>query len=139
MKNGFRFRRSRPVLLDFWATWCAPCTESMPKLAELEKEAAPKGLVLLSVDEDEDATTATEYLAKHHYTWPNTQDDGKIGDAFSKMEIPLVVLIDSQGKIVFYKTGADDAEIRKAVAGLGPQFTFLASTEKPQPCQIVSR
>lgn len=44
--------RGKPVLLDFWATWCQPCVESFPKLAELEKETAPKGSVLLGVDED---------------------------------------------------------------------------------------
>jgi len=85
---------------------------SMPELAKLDQEATPKGLVVLSVDENEDPKTATDFLAKHNYRWLNTQDDGKIGDAFKKEGIPLVVLIDPQGKIVFYKSGAEDAELR---------------------------
>ena len=126
--------RGKPVLLYFWATWCAPCIEGMPKLAALQKEAGPKGLVLLSVDEDEDAKQAENYLAQHPYTWPNTQDDGKIGDAFSKVGIPLYVLIDASGKIVFYGSGAGASQeeaLRNSIAGLGPQFAALAEREQP--------
>ena len=131
--------RGKPVLLDFWATWCAPCVASLPKLAELNREAAPVGLVMLSVDEDEDAKTATDFLTKNQYTWPNTQDDGKIGDAFKKMGIPLLVLIDAQGKIVFYEAGEDDTGLRKALAGLGPEYASLATAQKPQPCETASK
>ena len=122
--------RGKPVLLDFWATWCGPCIASMPQLAMLDQEAAPKGLVVLLVDEDEDVKTATDFLANHHYEWPNTQDDGKIGDAFEKMAIPLYVLMDANGKIVFYKSGEDDDGLRKAIAALGPEFASLAPVKK---------
>jgi thiol-disulfide isomerase/thioredoxin len=128
--------RGKPVLLDFWATWCGPCVASMPRLAKLQQEAAPKGLVMLSVDMDEEGKTANDFLAKHHYTWPNTHDDGKIGDAFDRGGIPLVVLIDAQGKIVYYQSGEDDDALRKALAGLGPPFAGL---DKEQPCLTASR
>jgi thiol-disulfide isomerase/thioredoxin len=131
--------KGKPVLLDFWATWCGPCIASMPDIATLYQEAMPKGLVMLSIDEDEDVKTATDFLVKHGYTWPNTQDDGKIGDAFKKMGIPLFVLLDAQGKIVFYKAGDDDAGLRKAIAALGPQFASLALEQKPQTCRTASK
>lgn len=134
--------RGKPVLLDFWATWCGPCIEGMPMLAELERQAGPKGLVLLSIDEDDDVKKADNYLTQHKYTWPNTQDNGKIGDAFREMGIPLYVLIDAQGKIMFYATGTtmlQEGALRKAVAGLGPQFASLASSEKPNPCETAAR
>jgi thiol-disulfide isomerase/thioredoxin len=131
--------RGKPILLDFWATWCAPCVASLPELAQLEREAAPKGLMMLSVDEDENAKTATDFLAKNRYAWPNTHDDGKIGVAFSKAGIPLVVLIDPQGKIAFYKAGEDDAALRKALAGLGPEYASLAAPQKPPPCETASK
>ena len=130
--------RDKPVLLYFWATWCAPCIEGMPKLAALEQEARPKGLVLLSVDEDEDVKKGNDYLAQHHYSWPNTQDDGKIGNAFSRSGIPLYVLVDGTGKIAFYRAGSgktQEAALRKAIAGLGPQYAALAEEQKPQPCE----
>lgn len=129
--------RGKPVLLDFWATWCPPCVESLPKLAELAKETAPKGLVLLGVDEDKEEKRATDFLAKHNYTWPNTHDDGSIHEAFNRVGIPLVVLIDARGQIVFYGSGEDDYGLRTAIAALGPQYESLEPAAKPEKaCEI---
>lgn len=129
--------RGKPVLLDFWATWCQPCVASFPKLAELAKETAPKGLVLLSVDEDKEERKAIDFLAKHNYTWPNTHDDGSIHDAYNRVAIPLVVLIDGQGQITFYGSGENDSGLRTAIAALGPEYASLAPAPKPQEaCDI---
>ncbi len=131
--------RGKPVLLDFWATWCAPCVASLPRLAQLEREAAPRGLTILSIDEDENPKIAAEFLAKSGYTWPNTHDDGKIGATFSKAGIPLIVLIDPQGKVTFYKAGEDDAALRSALTRLGPEYASLAAPQKPPPCETASK
>jgi thiol-disulfide isomerase/thioredoxin len=127
--------RGKVVLLDFWATWCGPCVESLPKLASLYAQAAAKGFVLLTVDEDKDAKKAAAFLAQHNYTWPNTQDeDGAIEDAYRSLALPHMLLIDAKGKIVYDDTGEDDNAIRKAVAGLGTEFAFLAAAQAaPKP------
>ena len=132
--------RGKPVLLDFWATWCQPCIESFPQLAELAKETAPKGLVLLSVDEDHEEKRAADFLAKHNYTWGNTHDDGTLHQAFNRLGIPLVVLIDAQGEIVFFGSGEDDHSLRTAIAALGPEYASLAPVPKPQDaCDMASK
>lgn len=132
--------RGKPVLLDFWATWCQPCLVSLPKLAEIGKEATPKGLVFLSVDEDHEEKRATDFLAEHDYTWPNTHDDGSLFQAFNRLGIPLVVLIDESGKIVFWESGEDDHDLRMAIAALGPQYGSIAPAPKPQDaCEIGSQ
>jgi thiol-disulfide isomerase/thioredoxin len=136
----FSSYRGTPVLLDFWATWCQPCITSFPKLAELAKETASKGMVLLSVDEDEDEKKATDFLAKHNYIWPNTHDDGYIHQTYNSVGIPLVVLIDTQGQIAFYGSGENDSGLRTAIAALGPQYASLAPAPKPQDvCDIASK
>ena len=63
--NSFR---GHPVLLDVWATWCGPCVAALPLLQNIYKEANEKGLVLISIDQDEEASTATEFLRKKGYT-----------------------------------------------------------------------
>ncbi len=118
--------RGKPVLLDFWATWCVPCVASLPSLAQLVKEASEKGLVTLSIDEDEDAKTATEFWSKHKEPWPNFHDaDGEMQRAFGSGGIPKYVIIDASGKIIFVQNGSDETPLRAAVAKLGPEFASL--------------
>jgi len=123
--------RGKPVLLDFWATWCAPCVESLPAVEKLYSEMADKGLVLLSIDEGEDVETVTKFLAKRKHSWPNYHLTEEIADAFPAHGIPYFVLVDASGKVVYSKEGVDDAGLRAAVARLGPEFVGASETSKP--------
>jgi thiol-disulfide isomerase/thioredoxin/outer membrane lipoprotein-sorting protein len=112
--------RGKPVLLDLWATWCGPCLESMPALGRIARDVHGQGVMVVSVDQDTEAEDATRYLARHGYGWPNYHDpDGKVMKAFEDQSIPLTVLIDAHGKIVYYDYGGDEEAVRKAIAGLG--------------------
>lgn len=127
--------RGKPLLIDFWATWCEPCVSSMPKLASLYQQTRDKGLVLLTIDKDEDAEDATHFLAKNHYGWANFHDDGDVGKAFGEhFGIPRTVLIDATGKIVYDRSGANDDQLRAAVAKLGHEYAFLTPKALPNPC-----
>jgi len=126
--------RGRPVLIDLWATWCGPCLISMPSLNRIYNDAKDKGLLVVSFDEDHDPEAASSYLARHHYSWTNYHDpDKSVQKALKGEGIPLTVLIDSEGKVVFYDFGGDEAELRKAIAGLGPQFASFASPGAGKP------
>lgn len=116
----------KPVLLDFWATWCAPCVESLPALDRLYQDTVDKGLVLISVDDDEEAKTAVDFWAKHKHPWANFHDRGEISRAFPDHGIPYFVLIDASGNVVFSKEGLDEPRLREAIANLGPQFASAA-------------
>jgi len=120
--------RGKPVLLDLWATWCGPCLASLPALSRIYMDSRSKGVAVVTIDQNNDAVDATEYLARHNYTWTNYHDvDRKIGTAFKEEAIPLTILIDGQGKIVYYTTGADEAAVRDAIAALGPEFASIAN------------
>ena len=68
-------------------------------------------------------------MVRHHYEWTNYHDtDSKLKRAFKGDFIPLVVLVDAQGKIVYYESGGDEVSLRKAVASLDPR---LSSTNPP--------
>jgi len=127
--------RGKPVLIDIWATWCAPCVEGLPKLDKIYQEAKDKGLVLVSVDRDEEAKTATDFLSKKGYAWPNFHDDGDIEKLMGESGIPQEVLVDAQGKIV-YDGAMDEDELRTEIAKLGPEYASLRPKPKDAPCAV---
>lgn len=127
--------RGKPVLLDFWATWCGPCVSALPQLAKVYQEAKDKGLILLTVDQDEEANTAAEFLAKKGYDWRNFHDgDGEIERLVGSSGIPRTMVVDAQGKITYDSVGMDEDQLRTAIAKLGPEYAALLPKPKQTPC-----
>ncbi|MGO8793963.1 MAG: redoxin family protein [Candidatus Sulfotelmatobacter sp.] len=125
--------RGHPVFIEFWATWCGPCIDLMPELGILYAEIKGKDLAWMTIDNDEDSTSAAEFLSEQHIGWPNYHDeDGSLGKAFHRSGIPLAVLIDADGKIVFYQAGYEISQLRAAIAKLGPQFSLVAPLATPE-------
>ncbi len=117
--------RGKPVFIEFWATSCGPCVKLLPDLSKLYFETQKKGLVWISVDDDEDANDVSAYLSKNHLEmpWTNYHDaDGALGKAFHREAIPLGVLMNASGKIVFHQSGYEISDLRAAILQLGPEF-----------------
>jgi thiol-disulfide isomerase/thioredoxin len=106
------------LLLDFWATWCVPCRESLPGLEKLYTEYKDKGLVLVSLDEDQEPQKAADFWAKNKVSWPNYHLDKLAAEKFPPHGIPYFVLIDPSGDIVFSHAGLDEEKLRAALASL---------------------
>ncbi|MCL6545810.1 MAG: TlpA family protein disulfide reductase [Bryobacteraceae bacterium] len=116
------------VLVNFWATWCAPCREEMPWLAGLERKYRGKGFRLLTVscDEPEDQAKAEEFLKKTGvggaaYIKKASNDETFIDTVSSNWSgaLPASFLYDRQGKLVRTFIGeTEPAVIEKAIAGL---------------------
>jgi hypothetical protein len=107
----------------------------MPQLAQLNAEANDKGLVLLLIDEDEDAPTATAFLSKKGYNWTDFHDgDGEIEKLVGEAGIPRTILIDANGKITYDASGMDEDKLRTEIAKLGPEYASLAPKPKQAPC-----
>jgi peroxiredoxin len=114
-------QRGSIVLVKFFATWCAPCRESMPGTQRLWEEYAAKGLRVLAItDESEDA--AREYMSEAGYTIPVGLDMANdVHRRYGIATIPAVAIIDAEGRLAAFFHGRNDAdEVRAALdcAGL---------------------
>ena len=122
------------VLVDFWASWCAPCVQQMRSLARLADDFSKHGLILLGIDwGNDDLNAAREFLQKNHYGWTNLRGDRETADAWMVNGIPLVAVIDSEGKIAYYHSGYEQPEEMAIVAALqkiNPNFRTTALCEE---------
>jgi cytochrome c biogenesis protein CcmG, thiol:disulfide interchange protein DsbE len=126
--------RGKPILIDFWATWCGPCTAAMPAMATLQHDFTAHGGLFLTINQDNTPEDATDYLKQHHYDWQDFHDtDSKLSTPFHIEGIPDVLLIDSSGKVVYDYVGSDEPSLRRAIAKLGPEFQALAPPP-PKSC-----
>jgi peroxiredoxin len=92
--------RGKVVLLNFWATWCAPCRKEMPDMEALYRRFEKKGLVVLAVS-DEDRETVSRFLEKERYTFPVLLDPGREANkAFDVEGIPKSFIFNAEGKLV---------------------------------------
>ncbi|MEQ1831822.1 MAG: redoxin domain-containing protein [Candidatus Eisenbacteria bacterium] len=104
--------KGRVVLLDFWATWCAPCRKSMLELQSLHAQYAARGLTVLGVSIDEKADAKVRKLVKERgYTYPIAIDrrENPVWQAYRVKTIPAAYLIDRDGRVVAQWTGAAPA------------------------------
>jgi cytochrome c biogenesis protein CcmG, thiol:disulfide interchange protein DsbE len=97
--------RGKPVYLNFFASWCAPCNEEAPSVVSLSKKYASKGLVVLGIDEQEDASKAKGFAAKYGVPFNVLLDDGPMGKDYGVIALPVHVFIDRSGKISTYRLG----------------------------------
>lgn len=101
------------VLIDFWATWCPPCTRVIPRLRNIAVEFEHRPFVLLSVSLDADEARWREYTAKNGMTWPQYRDggfDGRLASLFAVRGIPYTVVVDADGVLEEQYLGKGDIE-----------------------------
>lgn len=94
--------KGKVVLLDFWATWCGPCRESVPHLRHLNRKMkdAPFVIVGLSVDHDQEELLA--FVEAEELNWPQYWDKRReLAQLYGVNGYPTYILIDHQGSIVF--------------------------------------
>jgi len=94
------------VILDFWATWCAPCTAALPILAEVAEEYRDRGVVFYAVNQAEDPETIRAFLKSTELSLQVALDrQGRAGDLYGVIGIPQTVLIDTAGTVQVVHTG----------------------------------
>ena len=116
-------QRGKITVIDFWATWCAPCRASMPRVQQVWKEYKPSGVELYSVDTDDPSpdreSQVSEFLMQNRLTFPVVLDDGTAEQAFAIANLPTMLVLDKDGKIAWSHVGAltasHETELRLAL------------------------
>ncbi len=108
------FSKGKPVLVNFWATWCGPCVHEIPDLVALNEEYTAKGALVIgiSADRDDDALNLVSGFTKEkNVVYPIVIDNGDLEEAFGGLRgYPTTFYIDKNGKIVKKMIGAQSKE-----------------------------
>ena len=109
--------KGKVVVLDFWATWCAPCRSEIPGYIALQEKYAKAGLVMVGVSLDrEGPEVVKKFMTDQKINYQIVLGDEKIAEAFGGVEaIPTTFIIDRQGTIRYRKVGAMPAGEFEAV------------------------
>ena len=92
--------RGKVVLLDFWATWCAPCQVEMPYFAQWQRQYGSQGLQVIGISMDDDPALARALCAKLKLNYPVAMGDEKVGHLYGGvLGLPLTFLIDRSGQV----------------------------------------
>jgi len=122
--------RGKIVLLNFWATWCKPCTTEMPAMQTTYDKLRDKGFVVLAVNELEDDAKVREHIKQYGHTFPVLMDhDNKVANQFGVFGLPVSVFIDQEGRVQEYIKGGllTEQKINDVVARIQKQEPIKAA------------
>ena len=117
-ENGSNLRlsefRGEVVMINFWASWCAPCRQEMPLLDELYTQYQPMGFTILGVNVEEDSTKAKQLLKNIPVNFPVLYDNASdVSKLYNVVAMPSTVLVDRDGNIRYlhqgYKPGYEES------------------------------
>jgi thiol-disulfide isomerase/thioredoxin len=104
-------RSNKVVLLDFWASWCGPCRESVPDLKQLQKTYRSDQLEVISVNEDEDEKAGHAFVAQNQMNWEQQFDSGgEMAKQYGVHAFPTFILTDGSGKVLQRFEGEDPGQ-----------------------------
>ncbi len=109
MNRSLASYSGRPLILNFWASWCIPCKEEMPALQRASEKYRDEGLVVLGVNQTfvDDLNAARDFVDNLALTFPNVRDDtGNTSEGlYQVLGLPTSVFISPDGKIVHKQIG----------------------------------
>jgi thiol-disulfide isomerase/thioredoxin len=100
--------KGKVVLLDFWASWCGPCRDALPKVRQLQSVYSGEDFAVVSVSEDDDQNSWKSFVASHGMTWAQRFDgDNSFLKTYQVRALPTYVLIGKDGQEVRRFEGED--------------------------------
>jgi peroxiredoxin len=113
-------QKGKVVLVEFWATWCPPCRESIPTLEKLHTQYAARGLVILAVSVDEGSwDSVKKFVAEHKMTYPVLKGTDDVTQKYMVRLIPSMFLVDKEGNIKKqFMGGGNDDKLEQEIKAL---------------------
>jgi peroxiredoxin len=110
--------RGKVVLIDFWASWCAPCLAQMPHLIALQARYRARGLQIVGISMDDSLNDAKTVAKRFAFNYPLLLGDAKLGERFGGiLGLPVEMLVGRDGKIrAIWRGAVSAAALDKAVA-----------------------
>jgi thiol-disulfide isomerase/thioredoxin len=91
--------KGKAVVLNFWATWCAPCKQEMPWLIDFQKQYGPQGLVILGIAMDDSAEKVRKFAAQMGVNYTIVMGNQPLADKYYVKGLPVTIYIDRNGRM----------------------------------------
>ena len=106
VKHDIRDYRGRPVIINFWATWCPPCRRELPSMNRAWKKIKDEGIVMLAVDVGEDEDTVFTFMADYPIDFTVLLDSsGDVSARWPVVGLPTTFVLDRKGRLVYQAIG----------------------------------
>jgi len=131
--------RGRPVVLNFWATWCAPCRKEIPQFVDAYTRYETDGLIVIGLNLQEGKSIVGRYAEDFGMNFPIAIDrDGEVGDEYRLLGLPTTFFINREGVIRSVFTGpfqekTGDTEVRGAIEGSELEKRIAEIIASPPP------
>jgi len=100
------------IYLTFWASWCVPCSQEMPYLAQLWERHRESGLQVIGINVEEDTAAARQFAREHKLPFPLVHDkDREVSAMYRVPGFPTHYIVDRRGKIRFSGLGFNLADV----------------------------
>jgi len=109
----------RAVVLNFWASWCAPCRQEAPELQAVWQSYQGRGVQFLGVDHQDSLSAGAAFQRQFGITYPSVFDpEGKLSAEYGLVGIPSTLIIDGRGRVLYRFLGKIDAPLLSAALDL---------------------